>query len=71
MPKKVAAKKTAEKKSHDAMTVAELKAELKAKGLATDGRKADLIERLKSGGEKEVEKDGASGIFRSLIKHNN
>ena len=35
------------------MTVKELKAQLKEKGLSLDGKKADLIERLLSAGDDE------------------
>ena len=35
------------------MTVKELKAQLKEKGLSIDGKKADLIERLLSAGDEE------------------
>ena len=36
-------------KDFQKLTVSELKAELKAKGLSTSGKKSDLIERLKQG----------------------
>ena len=36
-------------KDFQKLTVSELKAELKAKGLSTSGKKSDLIERLKRG----------------------
>ena len=37
-----------EKKNYKAMKVAELKAELKEKGLSTSGKKAELIKRLEN-----------------------
>lgn len=47
LSKWVTEKKT--KKNFQSMTVTELKAELKAKGLSRSGKKNDLIERLKQG----------------------
>ena len=41
------------KDSLQALTVKELKAQLKEKGLSLDGKKADLIERLLSAGDDE------------------
>jgi hypothetical protein len=35
------------------LTVKELKAQLKEKGLSLDGKKADLIERLMKAGDEE------------------
>ena len=41
------------KDSLQALTVKELKAQLKEKGLSLDGKKADLIERLLTAGDEE------------------